>query len=415
MSIKSNGISISRERIDWLLSQPFEVKVSLIQNHLQICKILANSLMEEEVERYCGPRYSREKPHGGQFSRYGINPGSIHVDNQRIKVEVPRIRNNHVEPGHKDQFETLESYQSLHQIAPQDMETMLTVLHGISTRDYEKVVNTMKHSFGLSKSNVSRRFIEISAEQLKAFEKRNLGEYEFIALFIDGKSLLDQQMIIVLGVTKEGSKIPLGLVQSATENALPIENLLNELIERGLKVDEGILCVIDGSKGIKKALVTVFGKMAVIQRCQWHKRENILSYLAEEEKEIFKGKIQNAYQMEDYQNARNALEEIAKGLEKLNKTAANSLREGLEETLTLHRLGIRSQLRKSFSTTNCIESVNSQIKKYVGRITNWVNSDQRYRWTVAALLEAEVRMRKVNGNNHLKSLKLAIKKEVSTT
>jgi transposase-like protein len=234
-------------------------------------------------------------------------------------------------------------------------------------------------------------------------------------LFIDGKSFLDQQMIIVLGVTMEGSKIPIGLVQSANENALPIENLLKELIERGLKVDEGMLCVIDGSKGIKKALVNIFGQMAVIQRCQWHKRENVLSYLSEEEKEIYKIKIQNAYQMEDYQMARDALEEIAKNLEKLNKTAANSLREGLEETLTLHRLGVNKELRKSFSTTNCIESVNSQIKKYVGRITRWVNSDQRYRWAVAALMEAEVRMRKVNGSNHLKSLKSAIKMEVSIT
>ena len=263
---------------------------------------------------------------------------------------------------------SLEYYQMLREKQGLDQNLARSILLGLSMGDYGQVVERLLDSFGLSRSTVSRHFIEESEQKLREFEGRRLDEQEMIALFIDGKEFEKEQIVIVLGVTVEGRKIPLGFVQSHTENAKAVGGLLRDLLDRGLKVEEGILCIIDGSKGIHRAVEEVFGPYAVIQRCQWHKRENIVSYLSNADAEQYRRKINQAYRQPSYEDAKGMLLAIQAELMQKNISAARSVEEGLEEVLTLHRLGLVEWFGRSFSTTNCIENLNSQLRKYTGRV-----------------------------------------------
>jgi len=239
-----------------------------------------------------------------------------------------------------------------------------------------------------------------------------LGFYDFIALVIDGKYLSKENTVIALGITISGEKIPLGFIQTTTENSNAVKGLLTDLLKRNFKYTQGILTLLDGSKGLRKAVDETFGKYALVQRCQWHKRENVLSYLSQEHQDQYRGKLQRSYSEPDYETAKSKLKEIITELMKINRSAARSLEEGLEETLTIHRLGLVEQLGVSFTTTNLIENLNSQLKKYIGRVKNWMNSDMRSRWMATALLQIEKRMRKVNNYEKLHLLRTALKTEL---
>ncbi len=204
----------------------------------------------------------------------------------------------------------------------------------------------------------------------------------------------------------------LGFVQTTTENSKSIGELFVQLKERGMQYHEGLLFVIDGSKGLKKAIEEQFGEKAIIQRCTWHKRENVLSYLAENLHDEIKKEYHQALGETTYKGAKEAMEQLIKKLKKINMQAGRSLEEGLEELLALHKLGVNEDFSVSFSTTNCIESLNSQLKKYVGRVTNWSSSDQRYRWVATALMKIETRMKKVDNFKQIKQLKKAIQKHI---
>lgn len=394
--MKNESKEKKRAGIYWLMQQQMDVKMAMLEHYMEICRMVANSYMEQEVQQYAGERYSRNS---GQYGRWGYNPGSVGIGSQRMRVDVPRVYDKQ---GKKNV--PLESYQKLREVPEADEQMVRSVLHGISMRDYGKVVNKVKDGFGLSSSRLSRKFVEQTGQALKAFEARRLDEHEILAIFIDGKQLADQQMVIALGVTSQGKKIPLGVVQVASENSESIGLFLEELIERGLNIKNGLLFIIDGAKGIRKAIVNVFGKQAVIQRCQWHKRENIVSYLNPMQQKHYRKKIQTAYCSPDYQIAKGKLMNIKKELQSINRKAAASLEEGLEETLTIQRMYLYDELGRSFTTTNCIESVNSQLEKYIRKVKRW-SSGQRYRWVVSGLIEIEPRLRKVRGYKHLHLLK----------
>jgi transposase-like protein len=398
---------ISREKLTWLFEQPIDIKVSLLTQHLTISQLIINQILEDDVSQLSGPRYSHDKPHNGVYSRYGFNPGSVRIGDKKVPIDVPRVVNNQT-----GNFESLASYSELKQLDEPTEQLINGILYGLSTRDYRHVVDHLAESFGLSKSSVSSRFIEATAEKLKEFESRRYDHMDFLAVFMDGKHLAKQQIIIALGITQQGDKVPLGFVQSTTENSKVIGHFLKDLISRGLKYEEGLLFIVDGSKGMKKAIQEVFQEKAIVQRCWWHKRENILSYLPDSLHLPIKSKYHRALQMETYPEAKRALLDLADELKKINRTAANSLLEGLEELLTLHKLGLNDEFAGSFSTTNCIESVNSQLRKYAGRVKNWSSSDQRYRWMAAALLEIEYKLRKVDNFKNLKKMKEAIVKHV---
>lgn len=394
---------ISRENFGWLFEQPIEVKVSILEQHLSICQLVINQILEEEVKYLSGQRYSHDKPHEGKYSRYGFNPGSVNIGGKKLRIEVPKVRNEQ-----SGSFQSLETYGELKKLDDIDEQTMQGVLHGLSNRDYGSVIDYLEEGFGLSKSSVSSKFIKASAECLKEFESRDISHHKIVAIFIDGKYLMRQQMIIVMGITENGEKVVLGFLQTTTENSKAIGELFIQLKERGLHYQEGLLFVIDGAKGIKKAIEEHFEGKAVIQRCIWHKRENVLSYLPESLHDEIKKAYHQGLSKTNYKEAKEALQQLMKDLKKINLQASRSLEEGLEELLTLHKLNITDNFQVSFSTTNCIESLNSQLKKYTGRVTNWSSSEQRYRWVASALLKIELRMKKVHNFKHIKKLKTAI-------
>ena len=260
---------------------------------------------------------------------------------------------------------------------------------------------------------VSRRFQERSRKALEAFENRSLKEQDIIALIIDGKYLAKHQMVICLGVDSSGHKIPLGFIETTTENGPAIKGLLQDLIRRDLDFSDGLLCVVDGAKGLHKAIREVFGEFALVQRCQWHKRENVVSYLNASDEERYRKQLQRAYSLPSYPEARQALLEIHQELQTLNRSAANSLMEGFEETLTLHRLGLFEELGRTFKTTNSIENVNSQLGRYLGKVKHWVHSDQRQRWVALGLMEVEQRMRRIDNYEALPKLRQALKQQIA--
>ena len=406
--MKVKRISINRNKISWLLDQELDVKMQALQHHLDISRMLVNDVLEDEVRQYTGQRYKHDKPNNGQYSRWGYNRGSIKLGHQRVPIDVPRIYDKE-----NNCNKSLESYGKLRELQEIDDRVPKAVLLGLSTRDYEPVIKNMMDSFGISHSSVSKEFIEQSSQRLEAFENRSLKEYDFIGLFIDGKYLAQEQVLIVLGVTIQGDKIPIGFIQTATENHKSIAQLLSSLIERGLKYEDGLLVVIDGSKGIFKAVKKVFDKYAIIQRCQWHKRENVLSYLPEEKANKYRKRMNKAYRQESYDEAKSELMVILDDLKIDNMGASRSLGEGLEETLTLHRLGLYETFGRSFATTNAIENLNSQIEKYLRKVKYWKTSSQRYRWVASALYEIEHRMRKVNNYKKLNEMRETLKAEIN--
>ena len=373
--------------------------MALLHNYEELCGLLAQNILEELAAKHCGTRYSDY----GQsaFRRYGHNPGSIRIGCEKLKVNVPRIQDRETKKAMN-----IPEYQEIKDREPPGDQLMRAVIQGLSTNDYGGVAKLMaEEGFGLSASSVSRKFVEESAKKLEEFQNRTLNNYNFIALMVDGKHMREAQVVIALGITSEGRKVPLGFVQTDTENHTAIKGLLKDLVNRGFKYEEGLLAVIDGARGLFKAVKETFGDKVFVQRCTWHKRENVLSYLNEENSEKYKHRLQSAYAEESEAEARKKLETIGRELKKINLSAYNSLQEGLEETLTLHKLEVPMSLRKSLLTTNPIESLNSQVGRYLRKVTSWHDSSQLHRWVACALLEAEGRMKKISGFKEIPLLK----------
>ena len=379
----------------------FDSRMALIQQLIPIGLMAVEEALQEEVLALAGIRYRHDN---NPNKRWGVNDGSVHLGHQKHSLQVPRIRN---EASGKEV--PLKSYRALQSDQGIDDQILAQVINGISARKFEKAAMQIPSAFGIQKSSVSRKFIKASAKKLKAFQNRDLSSHDIIVIFMDGKSFAENEMIIALGVTLSGQKIVLGAIESSTENGKVCRDFLVSLQDRGLHSEEPILFVIDGAKGLRKGIQTVFGKQAIIQRCQWHKRENVVAYLPKGEQSRFRKKLQKAYEQKTYGQAKQKLAAIRNELQLINESAVASLDEGLEETLTLHRLGLFEQLGISLKTTNCIESLNSQLEQYTGRVSYWKNSNQRWRWVATALLEIEPGLRRVKGFKFLPFLKANMK------
>ncbi len=391
------------KNLNWLLNQPREYQISLFGEYTEMLKILANELMSEEIEEKCGKKYQRDQ----RYSRWGSNPGSIKVGEEKLPIEVPRFydKRNNVN-------QNVDSYKKIKENQAPTEAMIRSVLLGLSQKDYGEVVKTVSDSFGLSQSTISRKFVEESSAALKKYENRDLEKYDLVGLMLDGKHLAKQQIVICMGITIGGDKLLLGFIQTTSENTKAVKDLLKNLLDRNLRFDEGLLCVVDGSKGLAKAVKETFGDHCLIQRCQWHKRENVVGYLSNKEAPIYRSRLQSAYSQPDYQRAKARLIEIKNDLNKINRSAANSLQEGLEETLTLHRLELSVQLGKSLSTTNCIENLNSRLGSYLRKIKYWKTPDMLARWVAMAMIEIESRMRKINNYKKLHLLRKALKNDL---
>ena len=267
-------------------------------------------------------------------------------------------------------------------------------------------------AIGLSGSTVSRAFIQASATKLRELQERDLSGEDVVALVLDGKTFAEATMVVALGITMTGDKRFLGFVETDTENEQVLTPFLRSLVERGLDVSQGLLVIVDGGKGLRAAVRHAFRHRALVQRCQWHKRENVVSYLAKREQPVWRQRFQRAYNRPEYDEALAALQSLQHELEDRNQSAAGSLAEGLDETLTLHRLGVYGVLGRSLKTTNGLESINALIEERCAKVDHWQNSSQRQRWLATALLDIEPRLRKVMGYRHLPRLRDALKREL---
>lgn len=377
-------------------------RVALIQALIPLGLEAVNDLLQQEVTALAGVRYQRSGGVPG-YARWGTQPGSVYLADQKVAVTVPRVRDLH-----HDQEVPLTTYQGLREPRRAEEAALRKILKGLSCRSYEACVEPVAETFGLTASSLSRRFKRASARKLAELQERDLSEHDLVALFLDGKTFGDDEMVVALGVAVGGEKVVLGFVQTATENEAVCAAFLRGLVERGLTYEPGLLVVIDGAKGLRKAVDRVFGKKAAVQRCQWHKRENVLGYLPTGLKPVFKRKLSAAYEKPTYVAARAALKRIRAELAKVNASAAASLDEGLEETLTLHRLGLFKELGRSFKTTNCIENLNALIGQRTDKVDCWRNADQKHRWLATTLLDIEPRLRKVCGYEALPRLRHAL-------
>lgn len=379
-------------------SEDFDVKMSVIQELIPLGLKMVAEELQNEVTRLAGKKYSR----GGDNARWGRQNGSVYLRDQKFPVSVPRVRNTVA--GHEVELET---YQRLQRPCNDD-NAMRRLLHGLSTHKYHESSSLAAEAFGISPSNLSKKFKKCSGDKLKELQTRSLAAHDIVAIFIDAKRYAKDGIAVGVGVTIDGKKIILGIEQVHSENGRAIEQWLDRLIERGLKFEQGILFIIDGSKGIRKAIEHKFSVYALIQRCRWHKRENVVAYLDDAQQAVFRRRLQEAYAKKTHKEATVALMQLHGEIEKFNASAANSLLEGLDETLTIHHLGLSSELAKNLSTTNCIEGVMSQMGSYTDKVDRWHNSDQIMRWTGMSLMDIEPRLHRIYGYRYLKTLRFKL-------
>ena len=380
-------------------------KAEMIRALIPLGLMHVEELLDQEVKALAGERYAR-KAATSPGRRHGSNPGTVGLAGQRVPIRIPRVRST----GGGEI--PLRTYGELHPDGAVSEQLLRRVLYGISCRNYESAAESIPGAIGLSSSTVSRGFVQASATKLRQMQERDLGGEDVVGIFLDGKMFADTMMVVALGITMTGDKCFLGFVETSTENAEVLTPFLRSLMERGLNISEGVLVIIDGGKGLRAAVKRAFGNRALVQRCQWHKRENVVSYLSKTEQAAWRKRLQRAYQRPEYNEARAALEQLHEELEERNQSAAASLEEGLEETLTLHRLGVYGILGRSFKTTNCLESINGLVEERCAKVDHWKNSSQRQRWLATSLIDIEPRLRKVAGYRRLPKLREALKREL---
>jgi putative transposase len=350
---------------------------------------LMGLLMEAEVQERVGERSRRQT--GRTANRWGTERGYCVVMGQKVPIQRPRVRTT-------DEKEVrLGSYEMFHRGEPLTETVWEKLMLGLSTRNYGQAVRQFTEAYGLEKSAISEHFIEASRAKLKEMMERRLEKVKLCTLLIDATPFAGQQMVVALGVCQDGRKIVLGIRQGATENATVVGELLGDLVNRGLDFSTPRLYVLDGGKALHAAVKKYAGESAPIQRCQVHKRRNVLDHLSEEHQPAVTKKLNAAYGMDDHAEAKLALTQLHRELMDLNPSAARSLEEGMEETLTVHRLHLPSQLRKSFASTNVIESAFSVVERVCSNVKRWHGGDQRERWVGSGLLVAEKQFRRIQG------------------
>ena len=382
-----------------------DAKVELIRSLVPLGLVHVEELLDAEVTALAGERDARKDASvGGR--RHGRNPGTVGLAGQRVPIRVPRSR--HIAGSEMP----LRSYEALAGERAINDRLLKRVLYGISCRNDEAAAEAIPGAIGLSGSTVSRGFIQASAAQLRALQERDLAGEDVVVVVLDGKTFAAATMVIALGLTLSGEKRFLGFVETDTENERVLTPFLRSLVERGLDVSQGTLVILDGGKGLRAAVRKAFRDRALVHRCQWHKRENVVSYLAKQEQASWRQRLQRAYNRPEYDEARTALETLHRELEDRNQSAAGSLAEGLDETLTLHRLGLYGVLGRSLKTTNGLESINALVEERCATVDHWQHSSQRHRWLATALLDIEPRLRKVMGSRHLPTLRAGLKREL---
>ena len=355
------------------------------------------TVMESEVNELVG---ARSKPRQSRKAyRWGKEAGFCIIDGQRVPVDRPRVRSTQ----HNREI-PLGSYELFQRASLIEETVWQKIMFGLTMRSYKDVVQQFSDAYGLEKTTTSDHFIEASRRKLEELMKRNLSEVPLAVMLIDGTFFKGQNLVVAVGIDRLGNKILLGLHQGTTENATVVSGLLGELAGRGVDFSRPRLYLVDGSKAIRTAVKNFAGDAAFVQRCQVHKIRNVSEYLPEAERHAVKFKMRAAYQMPEAVDARRALYRLHDELTQMNPSAANSLMEGLEETLTVAELRLTPRLRQTLASTNAIESSFSVVEKICTQVKRWQGRDHRLRWVASALLFAETRWHKVCGYRHMATL-----------
>jgi transposase-like protein len=365
-------------------------------------------LMEDEVDEVVG---TKGRHNANRVAvRHGHESGEVTLGGRRVAVERPRVRS--ADGSEEVRLQTYEHFASRDALARVVMERMLA---SVSTRRYARTAEPVGSEVeakqrSTSKSAVSRTFIERTRRSLGELMSRRLDDVRLAVMMIDGLELQGRTNVVALGITTEGVKIPLGLWEGSTENATVATALLSDLVERGLDPEQGILFVVDGAKALRKAIRNVFGDVPV-QRCLRHKERNVTDHLPERDRPAVKQRLRRAWALDDHTRALDQLRQLAGELERSYPGAAGSLREGIEETLTLTRLGVTGNLKRTLESTNPCESMIEIVRHTQRNVKRWSSGEMALRWTAAGMLEAEQQFRKIIGYRDLATLVVAIERD----
>ncbi len=366
-----------------------------------------DELIEAEVTDVAGEKGKHDP--GRSAYRHGTEAGKVTLGGRRVRVVRPRVRTVADGRSGEEHEVRLESYDTFAKLDLLADHTVECAMAGLSGRRYEAALEPMgpeieKAASGTKQSSVSRRFVTVTAERLAEFRTRPLDEQRWLICFIDGFDFAEHTMVGALGVTADGTKVPIGLTEGSTENATVVRGLVSSLRDRGLDATDGILFVLDGAKALHKAVRDVFGDNAVIARCRTHKERNVMDYLVQAERAWVRRKLRAAWANPNARQAEAALRALASHLDKVNPDAAASLREGLTETLTVTRLGVTGSLLKTVMGTNPMESMIEIVRDHARNVKRWQPGDMRLRWAAAGMLEASKQFRRVKGYRQLPKL-----------
>lgn len=349
------------------------------------------ALLEDDREKLCGPRKKQQIER--EAYRYGYDHGQLVMGGRKVSVPKPRVRGV---DGGEVKLPTWEAFRDTDPLDERVVEQMLT---GASTRKYERSLEPLdeeRKAIGVKKSSVSRRFVTATSQKVSSFLNRSLVELDLPIIMIDGLHVGEQVVLGVLAIDANGNKHVLGLCDGPSESESVCRGLLRNLIDRGLVVDRARLFVIDGSTGLRKAIRQTFGQWALIQRCQLHKMRNVLEHLPERKREWVRAKLRKAWEAASTEKAKSIMEDLARSLGD-HPSASASVREGLDDTLTLIKLGVTGALYRSLRTTNAIENLQGTIRQVTRNVRRWRNGSMIVRWVATALIEAEGRFRRIKG------------------
>ena len=403
------GVSPAMAKVRQLLLGMVAGMVAAKEDLLEWVQDMGLSALQEVFEAdattIAGPKgvHREERTH----HRWGTTRTELPFGGRRIQVKRPRVRSK------TGQEVTLPSIERFQAADPLPERVVNQILLGVSTRGYGASLSSVPagvSSRGTSKSAASRHLVERMGSKMREYFSRRLEEVSLLALMLDGIEVARQTVVVALGVSADGTKQPLGLWQGSTENAAICTSLLQDLLGRGLKLDDKILCVIDGGKGIRKAIDDVLGDLAVVQRCQLHKRRNLKDHLAKGAQAYVDRTLREAYGSTGVDTARKRLRGLLSWLESNgHEDAAASLREGMDETLTVLKLELPLSLRRSLATTNAIENTLGTVRRVSRNVKRWKGGGMVRRWVAIGLITAQKRFRRIKGHRELPALVAALR------
>jgi len=370
-----------------------------------------HELMEAEVDEVVGLK-GRHDPERSAV-RHGHEGGEVTLGGRRVPVSRPRVRS--ADGSREVELRTYRHFADRDPLTAIVLERMLV---GVSTRRYARTgepvgADVDERARSTSKSAVSREFVSRTRERLVELMSRPLGDLRLAVLMLDGVEFKGRCCVVALGIDTHGVKHPLGLWDGSTENATVVTTLLANLVERGLDVEQGVLVVIDGAKALRKGVRDVLGVHTPVQRCIRHKERNVLEHLPERDRPLVRRRLRAAWALDDHDRALEQLRALAGELAHSHPGAAASLREGLEETLTVTRLKVRGRLKRTLASTNPCESMIETVRRTSRNVKRWQNGDMCLRWTAAGMLEAERQFRKIIGHADLAKLALAVERDIA--